>query len=188
MTRNDQLGVCRYATMRASLGTILFREDADYFFFLRLLTEGCRRYDVKVHAFCLIPDSGHVVWSARKEGPLEAIEHHILDSYEQYLRRRYRPLGPVWQARLRNVRIDPHGDLAMYLQFLAFIPVQSGLCRSPAEYPWSSCPDRLSASRTAGPAWGTASGRPVGRNRLWRDGRGFRNMGRGGGPGSAADL
>lgn len=59
-------------------------------------------------------------------------------AYARHHNRRYGLRGHVQFRRYGSRRIDDENDLLRVFAYIANNPVEAGLCKSPADWPWSS--------------------------------------------------
>jgi putative transposase len=126
-----------YAVIRGCKGAVLLAEQRDCERFESLVGHALVRCRAKLLAFCLLPNSAHVV--IRLSGvPLESLMRHVCGPYSRYLHRERNRHGPIYQSRYRAVVVDADAYLLALLQYVHRLPVTAGLCADPDDYRWTS--------------------------------------------------
>ena len=111
------------------------RED-----FLGLAGRCAEQYELKIFAFCLMPNHYHLFLQTPKANLAEAM-HWLNATYAIRFLHRHKRLGHFLQGRYKAVLVtdDEHWR---YLSFYLHLnPVRAGLAQNPAEYEWSSYRD-----------------------------------------------
>jgi REP element-mobilizing transposase RayT len=115
----------------------LFLVERDYRFYLELLDEALRRFGVRCHGYCLMPNHVHLLL----DGPAEAISKTMQRAngrYAQWFNREYGQIGHVFQGRFLGIAIESEPHLLELARYIANNPVRAGLCGTGADWPWSS--------------------------------------------------
>jgi putative transposase len=130
-------GYPHHITQRGNRRQPTFFQDSDYKFYLSLLQDRCRKSQVEIWAYCLMPNHVHlIVVPETKDGLRKAIgETHR--RYTQAINKRMGWRGYLWQGRFASFPMDETYLLAA-TRYVERNPVQAGLVKSPQEYSWSS--------------------------------------------------
>jgi REP element-mobilizing transposase RayT len=128
---------------RGNARQIIFRDDHDYVGFLSILERATTRFGWYCHAYCLMPNHLHL-FVETPEPILAAGMRHLKGSYAQRFNRRYDRDGHVFQGPYGSKLVETDEYFVGLCRYVAWNPVEAGLCRSPFEWPWSS------AAATAG--------------------------------------
>ena len=84
---------------------ILFEEDADYLFFLRLMKNYSSSGEFSVAAFCLMENHVHIL-AKIADGMMDKVMHNLLATYATYYNKKYDRLS-VGKGRNKAV---PRGN------------------------------------------------------------------------------
>ena len=115
---------------------ILFEDDADCLFFLRLMKNYSSQEEFTVAAFCLMENHVHIL-AKIADGKMDKIMHKILTTYAIYFNKKYDRIGHLYQDRYRSKPIDNDVYLLTTVRYIHSNPAKAGIC--PAEkYRWSS--------------------------------------------------
>ena len=110
----------------------------DYVFYLKLWMECKQRYDVYVHAYCLMTNHIHfIVSSSRKDG-ISNIMKLVGSRYAYYFNKAYSRTGTLWEGRHKSSLIDISNYLLACYRYVEMNPVRAGMVSRPELYRWSS--------------------------------------------------
>jgi putative transposase len=136
-------GVPHHVTQRGNRRQKTFFSDADYESYCALLAEGCRKANVAVWAYCLMPNHVHLILVPRDEDGLRAAlsEAHRRYSREVNFREGWR--GYLWQGRFASFPMDDNYVLAC-ARYVELNPVRAKLVARARDWRWSSARAHLS--------------------------------------------
>jgi REP element-mobilizing transposase RayT len=135
--RKDYPGATHHIFVRAVPRTLVAVDAPDYQRTLRLIERTVTRFDLVCHAWCFLPNHGHLVLTC-PEGNISRAMHWLGTCTAQSFNHRHDRSGHLYQGRFgsRVVKDDEHmRELARYLPLN---PVRAGLCRLPSDWAWSS--------------------------------------------------
>jgi len=115
----------------------LHRIDANRRRFETLLSYLCRRWCVRLHAYCWLPDSTLLLVRIG-EPALECTMHSLRGLYSQFLREQGVCSGAVYAGRYTALMIDPDDYLLDFARHMFWTPVHAGLSKTPLAYEHSS--------------------------------------------------
>jgi putative transposase len=130
-------GVPHHVTQRGNRRQTTFFQEEDYAAYLTLLGEWCRRWQVAVWAYCLMPNHVHLVVVPESE---EGLRHALGEAHRRYTRRvnfREGWRGHLWQGRFASFALDER-YLLRAVRYVELNPVRAKLCRVAWRWPWSS--------------------------------------------------
>lgn len=162
--RIDVPGVLYHVLTRGNNRQDLFRTDADRSRYLEILADAQRKFGLQVYAYVLMPNHVHLLCEM-PSGRLAKCMQVIQQRYAQYVNRRYRRVGHLYQARYRAILCERDRYLLALVRYLHLNPVRAGLADDPVAYPWSSHGSYLGGSDsvvhvTTTPSLGTFSDNP----------------------------
>jgi REP-associated tyrosine transposase len=120
----------------------LFRDDADRMTFVRELARATARVGWTCMAYCLLTTHYHLLVEV-EAGVLSDGMHALNFRYASYFNNRHRMKGHVFAARYESRRIQDEEHLLTVFRYIARNPVEAGLCRSAADWRWSSYPETI---------------------------------------------
>lgn len=117
---------------------IVFREEVDFIYFLKLLKRYKKELRFKLYHFCLMPNHFHLVLESAIEGSLPKIMMRLTLAYSWYFNRRYGGVGHVWQGRYKSSLIDKENYFIWCGLYVELNAVRAGLVSKPEGWRWSS--------------------------------------------------
>jgi putative transposase len=115
----------------------MFRDAIDWMEFLRLLAKVATRHCWEGWAYCLMGNHFHLVVQLPHLGLSEGMQ--VLNSgYAVRTNGRYKRSGHLVRNRFYSQQVERETHLLELCRYVVLNPVRAGLCRSPADWPWSS--------------------------------------------------
>ncbi len=130
-------GIPHHITQRGNRRQQTFFNDEDYQSYLELMSEWCRKCDVKIWAYCLMPNHVHLIAVPETK---EGLNLTIGEAHRRYTRRinfREGWRGHLWQGRFSSFIIDNRYLLAC-TRYVELNPVRAGLVSKAENWLWSS--------------------------------------------------
>ncbi len=137
MARIVAPGMAHHPTQRGSRRMETFLCDDDYGMYLALMKTWCARHQVRIQAYCLMPNHVHLI--AVPETP-DGLSRAIGEAHRRYTRHinfREGWRGYLWQGRFASFVMDEDHLLAA-LRYVELNPVRAGLVDKLGDWPWSS--------------------------------------------------
>lgn len=135
-------GIPHHITQRGNRRQRVFFCDDDYRLYRHLMSEFCSKHNVRVLAYCLMPNHTHLVLKpADVDGLCKAVgEAHR--RYTRHINFSHGWRGYLWQGRFASFPMDePH--LYRAVRYVELNPVAANLCSWPEQWPWSSATAHL---------------------------------------------
>lgn len=130
-------GLPHHVTQRGCRKQQTFFCDGDYRAYLRLLKDRLARSDVKLWAYCLMPNHVHAVVVPADQGGLAVAFGQVHSAYARRVNEQHDWRGHLWQERFYSVVMDESHTLAA-MRYVEMNPVRANLCDTPDQWPWSS--------------------------------------------------
>ena len=146
--RDTSAGLFHVAAHCVWVAPELFRDELDKLEFLRHLARTTLKPGWTCLAYCLLTSHYHLIVDV-EEGILPRAMHALNLGYALHHNRRHGLRGHVQGRRYWARRIGGESDLLETFAYVARNPVQAGLCRTPAEWAWSSYPAAVGLARAA---------------------------------------
>lgn len=115
-----------------------FAED-DYALYLRHLGELAREHGCLVHAYVLMTNHVHILLTPEREESASLTMKGLGQRYVQYVNRRYRRTGTLWEGRFKSCLSQSESYVLACYRYIEVNPVRAGMCAHPRDYRWSSC-------------------------------------------------
>jgi len=126
-----------HVTQRGNRRQKTFFEIEDYLLYISLLGEACRRFDVDVWAYCLMPNHVHLIVVPASADALRRALGQAHRLYTRHVNAREGWRGYLWQGRFASYPMDERYTLAA-ARYVELNPVRANLVSRPEDYPWSS--------------------------------------------------
>lgn len=131
-------GVPHHVIQRGNNRQPIFAEAADYSFFIDLLAENAKRFEVQVHAYVLMGNHFHLLATPETEEGLPQMMQAVGRRYVRYFNDRQGRSGTLWEGRYRSTLVQTERYLLACMVYIDLNPVRAGLVQDPRDYPWSS--------------------------------------------------
>jgi REP element-mobilizing transposase RayT len=123
---------------RGAAKQTIFHFDFQRARFLELLGDITERFEVEVHAYCLMDNHYHLLVGSTREN-LSLGLHRLNGLYAQRFNRRHRRKGHLFGDRFwASVVEDEHFQAAR--AYILLNPVRAELCDVPEQFRWSGSP------------------------------------------------
>lgn len=119
-------------------GLQIFFEDQDYQYYHDCLDAAAYNYNLKVHAYVLMPDHVHILASPGNLDSIPRTLQSIGRNFVQYYNECHGGAGTPWEGRYRATVIDARNYLLTCSRYIELNPVRAGMVKNPKDYAWSS--------------------------------------------------
>jgi len=115
-----------------------FFAPADYQIYLALLAEAASAHGCSVHAYVLMTNHIHVLATPAETTSPARMMKSVGERYVQYVNRRYKRHGTLWQGRFHSCLVDSDQYFLVCQRYIELNPVRAAMTAHPADYDWSS--------------------------------------------------
>ncbi len=136
--RSYVAGLPYHVVQRGNNREACFIEPENYQFYLALWQQVSGRYGVRVHAYCLMTNHVHVLATPERAAALSDTMKVVGSRYAQYINRKCRRTGTLWEGRHRASLVQSERYLLTCCRYIELNPVRAGMVARPEEYRWSS--------------------------------------------------
>ncbi|NQT24612.1 transposase [candidate division KSB1 bacterium] len=116
---------------------IFFSED-NYTYCLHLVKKNAERHQIKIIAYCLMPNHYHFLVRPEDEHSISRFIQSTFNSYVQALNKQLDRKGPLFEGRFKHVLVDKDEDLMHLIRYIHRNPVEAGLVESPDKWIFSN--------------------------------------------------
>lgn len=141
-------GALYHVIARGNKGQRVFRQEADFKLYLRLLGEYKKSFDFVLCAYALMPTHVHLLVEARDK-PLAGLMQRLQFRYTRNYNIRYKTWGHLFQGRYKAILCEKDSYLVELSAYIHLNPVRAGLARHPREYRWTSYGSYLDGGKMA---------------------------------------
>ena len=143
-------GLPHYVAQRGRSGAAydrrpVFRESADYRVFLHLLEESCKRYNVAIWGYTLLPRGYSLILVPDSAEALHSAIQRLDSEYAHYHNLRHMIRGQVWSGPFQSVAMC-WSQVWDAITFVERDPVRNEQLTAAWAHPWSSAAARLGRS------------------------------------------
>jgi putative transposase len=131
-------GVPHHVIQRGNNRQAIFSGTSDYAFFLDLLAENAKRFEVQVHAYVLMGNHFHLLATPETEQGLPQMMQAVGRRYVRYFNDTQGRSGTLWEGRYRSTLVQTERYLLACMVYIDLNPVRAGLVLDPRDYLWSS--------------------------------------------------
>jgi putative transposase len=137
ISRAVAVGYPHHITQRGNYRQVVFEEKDDYVQYLKWLTEYCKRYFLKIWAYCLLSNHVHFIAVPLENNSLAKTFNTLHMRYAQYFNKKKEAKGHLWQGRFYSCILDER-RLYAAIRYVENNPVRAKIVERPDEYQWSS--------------------------------------------------
>ena len=141
MPRRSRLiipGVPLHLIQRGNNRQPCFYADEDYLVYLDCLQEYSGDTGCSVHAYVLMTNHVHLLLTPEKADSAGMLMKRLGQRYVQYINRKYRRSGTLWEGRFRSCITQQEEYLLLCHRYIEMNPVRAAIVEHPGEYRWSS--------------------------------------------------
>ena len=118
---------------------VVFRTPGDYASYLDSLGELKARFQVRVQAYCLMPNHVHLLLEPGSANGLALLMKHLAGRHSARINRRERFTGGLWEGRYYSSVVARDAYWHECHRYIELNPIRAALVANPEEYRWSSC-------------------------------------------------
>jgi REP element-mobilizing transposase RayT len=131
---------------RGRRAEIIFTNTDDYQQFVELLKETVELWNLRISAYCLMPNHYHLLVQT-PEANISRCMRHINGVYTQRYNSLHHCEGQLFRGRFKSILVDADNYLLQLMRYIHKNPLRSGLTDKLDDYAWSSHQGYLSLSK-----------------------------------------
>ena len=124
----------------------IFYDKEDYQLFVALLEETSEMWNIRISAYCLMPNHYHILLQT-PDGKSARSMRHINGVYTQRFNRRHGVDGQLFRGRYKSMLVGADNYLLQLVRYIHRNPVKAGFVKVPEDYAWSSHKAYLSIAK-----------------------------------------
>lgn len=128
----------QHIIQRSIEGLQIFFEHQDYQYYHDCLEAAAYNYNLKIHAYALMPDHVHILASPGSEDSIPRTLQSLGRNYVQYYNESHSGVGTPWEGRYRATVLQAKTYLLNCSHYIEQNPVRAGLVKNAKDYLWSS--------------------------------------------------
>lgn len=122
---------------RGRRGEQIFLGYTDYIRFIELLQDTSEMWNLRIAAYCLMPNHYHLLVQT-PDANISRCMRHIDGVYAQSFNRRHDCDGQLFRGRFKSILIEVDQYLLQLVRYIHRNPLKAGLVDRIEKYPWSS--------------------------------------------------
>ncbi len=142
-------GYPHHITQRGNNRATVFFDDEDRQTYLKLLSVYARKHALQIWAYCLMDNHVHLLAVPQTERSLARGVGLTNQVYTQYLNRKLRQSGRIWQNRFYSCIVEHEAYLWAVARYIERNPLKAGVVDRVEDYPWSSARAHLIGAKDA---------------------------------------
>lgn len=139
-----------HVTSRGNAQQDIVHDDGDRNTFFDVLKSARDRFNVVIHAYCLMDNHYHLLVET-PDANLSKFMRHLNGVYTQRYNADYRQSGHLFQGRYKAILVQRDLYLSELSRYIVLNPVRAGMVKSAKDWPWSSY--RATAGLSVGFSW-----------------------------------
>ncbi len=116
----------------------IFEEERDYQKFMELLINTKQELELKIFAYCILPNHGHLLMQEKELGNISTAMHKILTTFAGWYNRKYLRVGTLFGNRFNSEPVEDDKYLFTLVRYIHQNPWKAGIANNSHEYKWSS--------------------------------------------------
>jgi putative transposase len=138
--RADEAGALYHALNRGNARATIFRKEADYEAFERILAEGLDRYDVRLFTYELMPSHWHLVLRPEADGEMSRFLRWATATHTMRYHAHYHNSGQghLYQGRFKSFPIQDDDHFLTVCRYVERNALRAGLVKRAQDWRWGS--------------------------------------------------
>jgi len=126
----------------------VFHKDGDYHSFVCLLEQALESFNVRILAYCAMPNHFHFLLQPEKGEDLSTFMQWLMTSHVRRYHQHYGTSGHVWQGRYKSFIVQDDDHLLTVVRYIEGNPVRANLVETAKSWKWSSHLERVGRHHT----------------------------------------
>jgi len=133
-------GVVYHVLNRANGGATIFETSEDYHAFEQMLLEARDRQDMRILAYCVMPNHWHMVLWPCKDGDLSDFMGWLTTTHvrRRHAFRKCDGTGHLYQGRFKSFPVQEDGHFITVCRYVERNPLRASLAARAEDWQWSS--------------------------------------------------
>ena len=130
---------------RANARLQIFFKEEDYQLFEAILKDGVEKYDMRLLAYCVMPNHFHLVLHPKKDGDLQKFMQWLTLTHTQrwHVQNKTIGTGSLYQGRYKSFIIEKDEHLLTVIRYVERNPLRAKLVKNIKNWKYSSLYQRL---------------------------------------------
>lgn len=139
-TRVDVRDVVYHVINRANARMKIFDTDEDYLFFEKVLEEGREKFNMRILAYCIMPNHWHLILSPKKDGDLQKFMGWLSMTHTQRWHAHHKTTGSghLYQGRYKSFLVQTNEYLLQLFRYVERNALRAKLVKRAEDWKWTS--------------------------------------------------
>ncbi len=153
LPRVDVGGGIYHVINRANARLPIFFKEEDYILFKTILSEAKEKYDMRILAYCLMPNHFHLVLYPKKDRDLQKFMQWVTLTHTQrwHIQNKTIGLGHLYQGRYKSFLVQKDKHLLSVIRYVERNPLRAKLVKKSDNWKFSSLSDNLKKTKLISP-------------------------------------
>lgn len=120
---------------------LIFFNDENYSYCLRLMSKYKDKYNLSLIAYCLMPNHYHFIIRQNSDNGISEFMRDVFNTYAQAVNRQQKRKGTLFQGRFKHIHIEKNEHILHLCRYIHLNPVKAGLVDFPEEWRFSDYSD-----------------------------------------------
>jgi putative transposase len=130
-------GYLHHITQRGNNRQRVFFEENDYILYLKRIEEYARKFQISIHAYCLMPNHVHFILEPEDKKSIGKMFQGVNTRYVKYINKKTSNCGHIWQGRYYSCILQGT-HIHQAIRYVEQNPVRADMVRRARDYAWSS--------------------------------------------------
>ena len=131
-------GQAHHIIQRGNNRQVIFFDDADRRFFLKVLGDALAAQDCALHAYVLMTNHIHLLVTPGREEAIGRLMQSLGRSYVGHVNRAYGRTGTLWEGRFKSTIVDAEDYVMACYRYIEANPLRAAMVARAGDHPWSS--------------------------------------------------
>ena len=133
-------GIIYHTLNRANARLTIFADDGDFDAFVRVLTQAVIRDDMRLLAYCVMPNHFHLLLWPRKDGDLSDFMAWLTLTHTQRWHAHHHTTGSghLYQGRFKSFPVESDGHFLTVCRYVERNALRAGLVAQAEDWRWGS--------------------------------------------------
>ena len=139
-TRVDVRDVVYHVINRANARMKIFDTDEDYLFFEKVLEEGREKFNMRILAYCIMPNHWHLILYPKKDGDLQKFMGWLSMTHTQRWHAHHKTTGSghLYQGRYKSFLVQSNQYLLQLFRYVERNALRANFVKKAEDWEWSS--------------------------------------------------
>lgn len=140
VTRTDVGGEAYHILNRANARVQIFDDNEDYHIFEQILEEAVKKFDMRLLAYCVMPNHWHLVVYPRQDGDLAKFMGWLLNTHTRRWHTIKKTIGQghLYQGRYKSFLCQQDNHFITLVKYVERNAKKAKLCNMAQDWKWSS--------------------------------------------------